>query len=117
MIELLTVFAVFGSLGAVMLALNRLLGPRRPDPRKTGRPFECGSPPLQDGIPPVPVPFVGAALLFLLFDIEIAFFVPWALIVRALPGAALAGMAAFVVPLAAGLAFAWKKGGLDWSDR
>ncbi len=117
MIEIFLVFAVFGALGAVMLSLNRLLGPRRPDPAKTGRPFECGSPPLQEGIPPVPVPYYGAALLFLLFDIEVVFFFPWALIVRSMTGIALAGMAAFVLPLGAGLAFAWKKGGLDWNER
>lgn len=117
MIDVLLAFAVFGALGGGLLVLNRLLGPRHPDPRKTGQPFECGSPPLQEGIPPVPVPFAGAALLFLLFDLEVVFFVPWALVVRSLAGPALLGMAAFAVPLGAGLAFAWKKGGLDWSDR
>jgi len=117
MIDVLLVFAVFGALGAILITLNRLLGPRRPDPLKTGRPFECGSPPLQTGIPPVPVPFAGVALLFLLFDIEVVFFIPWALIVRSLTGTALLGMAAFALPLGAGLAFAWKKGGLDWRER
>jgi NADH-quinone oxidoreductase subunit A len=117
MTEILLVFAVFGALGAVMLSLNRLLGPRRFDQAKTGQPFECGSPPLQEGIPPVPVPFYGAALLFLLFDIEVVFLFPWALVARSLPGVAWAGLAVFVLPLGAGFAFAWKKGGLDWTER
>lgn len=65
----------------------------------------------------MPVPYFGAALLFLLFDIEVVFFFPWALIVRSMTGAALIGMAVFTLPLGVGLAFAWKKGGLDWSER
>jgi NADH-quinone oxidoreductase subunit A len=117
MIEILLVFAMFGVLGAVMLSLNRLLGPHRPDPLGNREPFECGSPPLQEGIPPSHISYYGTVLLFLLFDIEIVFFFPWALIVRSMTGIALMAMAAFLLPLGAGFAFAWKKGGLDWSER
>jgi NADH-quinone oxidoreductase subunit A len=76
MTELVLTFIVFGGLGLAMLFMNKLLGPRKKDPAKD-RPFECGSPYLQVGIPPVSIPFVLVALIFLLFDVEIAFFFPW----------------------------------------
>ncbi len=113
MIELVLTFVVFGALGAAMLFMNRLLGPRRRRPAKD-LPFECGSPYLQKGIPPVPVPFALAALVFLLFDVEVVFFFPWALVLRDVGARGVFALLAFLAVLGPGFFFAWKKGAFDW---
>jgi len=113
MTEVLLVFAVFGALGAVLLFLNALLGPRRFSPLKD-TPFECGSPVLESEIKPYSVKFAVVAFLFLVFDIEIVFFFPWAVVFRELKGPGLAVMGVFVFVLAVGFAYAWKKGAFEW---
>lgn len=113
MTELVLTFIVFGALGAVMLFMNRLLGPRKRNPVKD-LPFECGSPYLQKGIPPVPVPFALAALMFLLFDVEVVFFFPLALVLRGSGTRGVLAFLAFLAVLVPGLLYAWKKGAFDW---
>lgn len=113
MIELVVTFIVFGGLGAAMLFMNRILGPRKRRPAKD-RPFECGSPYLQEDIPPVPVPFTLAALTFLLFDIEAVFFFPWALVLRDAGARGVLALLAFLAVLIPGFLYAWKKGAFDW---
>ncbi len=113
MIELVLTFVVFGALGAAMLFMNRILGPRRRLPAKD-LPFECGSPYLQKGIPPAPVPFALAALMFLLFDVEVVFFFPWALVLRQAGIRGVLALLGFLAVLAPGFLFAWKKGAFDW---
>ncbi len=113
MLELTLAFAVFGLLGLVMVFINRLLGPRRTNPTKE-TPFECGSPYLQKGIPPVPLPYALVAIVFLLFDVEVAFFFPWALVARQLGGPGLIALASYLGVLAGGFIYAWKKGFLEW---
>jgi len=112
-VTLALVFLVFGILGAVLLMMNALLGPRRTNPSKE-QPFECGSPPLQEGINPFPVKFYLVALLFLLFAVEVAFLFPWALVFPAMRGTALLVLAAYAAVLAGGFAYAWKKGAFEW---
>jgi len=114
MLELTLAFLVFGVLSAVMILVNRVLGPRRPDPARE-KPFECGSPPLQPGIGPVNIPFFLVALLFLLLDVEIVFFYPLALAFRGRGFAGLAALGAFVLVLGLGFVYAWKKGIFRWS--
>ena len=113
MIELALAFTVFGGLGLAMIFLNRILGPRRPNPAKD-QPFECGSPPLQQGLPRPPVPYVPVAVVFLVFEVAVAFLFPWALAARALGEAGLLGLAAGLGLPAAGFLFALKKGFLRW---
>jgi NADH-quinone oxidoreductase subunit A len=112
-IELVLTFVVFGGLGAAMLFMNRLLGPRRRQAAKD-LPFECGSPYLQNEIPPVPVPFALAALMFLLFDVEVVFFFPWALVLRDVGARGVLAFLAFLAVLVPGFLYAWKKGAFDW---
>lgn len=114
MLALALSFLVFGLLALVMIFMNSLLGPRKPNPARE-RPFECGSPYLQTGIRPVRIPFIMIALLFLLLDVEVVFFFPLALVVRERGLAALAAIGGYIVILAAGFAYAWKKGIFDWS--
>lgn len=113
MVELVLVFVVFGALGFILLVLNKLLGPRHSNPVKES-PFECGSPYLQEGINPFPIKFYLVAFLFLLFDIEVVFFFPWALVFREIGLTGLVVMLAYIFILALGFIYAWKKGALNW---
>jgi NADH-quinone oxidoreductase subunit A len=115
MIEIFLVFAVFGLLGFVMVMVNKILGPKKPSPIKES-PFECGSPYLQDTIHPVPVKFYLVAFLFLLFDVEVVFFFPWALVFKQLGSTALIVMFAYVLILIVGFVYAWQKGAFQWEE-
>ena len=114
MLELVASFLVFGLLAAVMLLMNFFLGPRRPNPARE-KPFECGSPPLQSGIGPVNVPFFLVAFLFLLLDVEVVFMYPLALAFRDQGFAGLAAVGSFILVVALGFIYAWKKGIFRWS--
>lgn len=109
------VLLIFGLLGAVLAVINKILGPKRSSPTKD-MPFECGSPYLQDGIRPVPVKFYLVAFLFLLFDIEVVFFFPWALVFKELGTTGLIVMFAYIFVLALGFIYAWKKGAFQWEQ-
>lgn len=113
MIELFLVFLIFGFLGVVLLFMNKLLGPKRTTPIKES-PFECGSPYLQEGINPVPIKFYLVAFIFLLFDIEVAFFFPWALIFKEMRQNASIVMLAYISVIVIGFIYAWKKGAFKW---
>ncbi len=114
MMELALAFLVFGVLSAVMILINFILGPRKPSPARE-KPFECGSPPLQSRIGPVNIPFFLVALLFLLLDVEIVFFYPLALAFRDRGFGGLAALGSFILVLALGFVYAWKKGIFRWS--
>jgi NADH-quinone oxidoreductase subunit A len=113
MISLALVFVVFGLLGALLISMNALLGPRRTNPTKE-TPFECGLPPLQDGMRPFPIQFALVAFLFLLFDVEAAFLFPWALVFKEMKGPALLILTVYGGILASGFAYAWRKGAFTW---
>ncbi len=113
MTELFLVFLVFGLLGIVMLFMNKLLGPRSTNPTKE-TPFECGSPYLQEKITPVPIKFSLVAFIFLLFDIEVVFFFPWALVFKEMGLTALIVMFAYIFIIIIGFIYAWKKGAFVW---
>jgi len=107
------VFIVFGMLGVVLVLLNKFLGPVRSNPTKEV-PFECGSPFLQEEIRPFPVKYYLVAFLFLLFDIEVVFFFPWALVFKELGLTAVIVMSAYILVLLVGFVYAWKKGAFQW---
>lgn len=113
MIELFLVFLIFGLLGFVMLIMNWLLGPKQSNPTKE-KPFECGSPYLQKDINPFPIKFYLVAFIFLLFDIEVVFFFPWALVFRQMKGNAFLVMVIYIFILVLGFIYAWKKGAFEW---
>ncbi|HSA97049.1 MAG TPA: NADH-quinone oxidoreductase subunit A [Acidobacteriota bacterium] len=114
MLELALAFLVFGLLSAVMVLINFVLGPRRPNPARE-KPFECGSPPLQASIGPVNIPFFLVGLLFLLLDVEIVFFYPLALAFRGRGWGGFVAVGAFILVLGLGFVYAWKKGVFRWS--
>ena len=112
--ELVFVFLIVGLLGVLLLSMNALLGPRRRVTPVKQSPFECGSPPLQEGMPSFPLKYSLVAFIFLLFDVEVVFFFPWALVFKEMRATALIVMLAYAGILAAGFAYAWKKGALKW---
>ncbi|MBN2146476.1 MAG: NADH-quinone oxidoreductase subunit A [Anaerolineales bacterium] len=101
-----------------VVALGHLFGPHRPSERKDS-PYESGMKPFGPGTRKVPVRFYLVAVLFILFDIELVFFLPWAVVLREfvnldLGAFALIEMGVFVLILLIGYAYAWKKGALEW---
>jgi NADH-quinone oxidoreductase subunit A len=114
-LALLVFFVIVLVLLAVILFLSGFLVRRRPTPEKQ-RPYECGILPTGDARFRYPVPFFLLAVFFLLFDVETAYILSWAV---AWPELGLVGylrMAVFIVILGIGLAYAWRKGGLDWTE-
>ena len=110
-IAVLTFFAVGAAVSIV--GIGHLLGPRKKNPRK-GQPYESGMVPYGPGRRRVPVHFYLIAVLFILFDVEIVFLLPWAVVLRDLALFGLIEMVIFVLVLAVGLIYAWKKGALEW---
>lgn len=110
-IGLLTVVAV--ALGVAPLILARLIAPRKPGQSKQA-PYECGIESAGDPWVQFRVQYYVYALLFVIFDAEILFIYPWALVWRGLGPVALAEMALFLGILAVALVYAWKKGVLEW---
>jgi len=113
MIEIFLSFLIFGFLGIVLVLMNKLLGPKRSNPTKE-KPFECGSPYLQEEINPVPIKFYLVAFIFLLFDIEVVFFFPWALVFKKMGMTAFVVMVAYIFVIVIGFIYAWKKGAFQW---
>jgi len=100
-------------LAAVVVLLSTFLGPRRPTPRKL-QPYESGMTPLGPAQRRMPIKFYLVAVLFILFDIEVIFFYPWAVVFRQLGLFAFIEMLVFVGILLVGYVYAWKKGALEW---
>jgi NADH-quinone oxidoreductase subunit A len=104
--------------GFLIVGVGTLFGPRRKTARKL-MPYESGMTPIGPGTRRVPVHFYLVAVLFILFDIEIIFIIPWAVILKQFIQAkagvfALVEMIIFIVVLLIGLLYAWKKGALEW---
>src|SRR5687767_16036471 len=95
------------------LVLSRFLGPRNPTPEKLA-PYECGMPPVGDARERQSVKFYLVAMIFLLFDIEIAFLYPWALALRDLGWMGFVQIVTFFLILLVGYIYVWRKGVLDW---
>lgn len=100
-------------IGIVPLILGRILGPHKPD-RSKNSPYECGFAPYQDARLPFDVRFYLVAILFILFDLEIAFLVPWSAVFRDLGWAPFIAMGFFLFLLVVGFVYEWKKGALEW---
>ncbi len=93
--------------------LSQFLGPRNPSPEKEA-PYECGMPPVGDARDRHPVKFYLVAMIFLLFDIEIAFLYPWALALRELRWAGFFQLIVFFLLLLTGYVYVWRKGVFNW---
>ncbi|MCR4375354.1 MAG: NADH-quinone oxidoreductase subunit A [Acidobacteria bacterium] len=98
--------------GSVLL--SQFVGPRKPTPEKSA-PYECGMPPVGDARERQSVKFYLVAMIFLLFDIEVAFLYPWAMAFRELGPVAYFQIVAFFALLVTGYIYVWRKGVFDWS--
>jgi len=97
-----------------MVGLSQLVGPRKPTPEKSAA-YECGMPPVGDARERQSVKFYLVAMIFLLFDIEIAFLYPWAMAFRELGPVAYFQILFFFALLITGYIYVWRKGVFDWS--
>jgi NADH-quinone oxidoreductase subunit A len=100
-------------IAAIAIGLGELLGPKRQTKVKS-EPYESGIAPMGPGTRRMPVRFYLIAVLFILFDIEVIFFLPWAVVFRQLGLFGLVEMGIFIGILLVGYVYAWKKGALEW---
>jgi NADH-quinone oxidoreductase subunit A len=111
------VFTAFLTVGLVLafllVTLPRWLAPRDPGELKA-RPYECGEVPIGTPWTQFRIAYYVFALLFVIFDVEAVFLFPWATVIRKLGVFGLVEMAVFIGMLALGLAYAWRKGALEW---
>jgi NADH-quinone oxidoreductase subunit A len=98
---------------AFAVALSNVLGPHKPTPEKLA-PYECGMPPVGDARERQSVKFYLVAMIFLLFDIEVAFLYPWAMALRDLGWPGFVQVLLFMFLMLAGYVYVWRKGALDW---
>jgi NADH-quinone oxidoreductase subunit A len=99
--------------GFIAIILGMLFGPKHSTDSKA-MPYESGMNPIGPGTRRIPVRFYLIAVLFILFDIETIFLLPWAIVFRQLGLFGLAEMLAFIAILLVGYFYAWKKGALEW---
>ena len=104
---------VGAGVGLAPMLMGRLLGPSRPDPEKLA-PYECGFEAFEDARMRFDVRYYLVAILFILFDLEIAFLFPWAVSLDAIGFFGFMSMMVFLTILVVGFIYEWKKGALDW---
>ena len=109
---MLGMLAVVFSFG--MLGMSVVLGKRGKRPAVKDTPYECGMVPMGEGTPRFSIKFYLVAMLFILFDVEVIFFLPWAVAFKRLGVYALVEMFIFVAILMVGFVYIWKKGALEW---
>ena len=112
-IAIAVMIAVATLIAFIAIGLGELFGPRKNSEAKNV-PYESGMNPIGEGTRRMPVRFYLIAVLFILFDIEVVFFLPWAIAFRKLGIFGLIEMAIFIVVLLIGYIYAWKKGALEW---
>ena len=108
-------FIVSGAaLVVLILLISKVTNPQHLTPEKLAH-YECGIPPVGSPWAPFAVRYYVFALLFLVFDVEAVFLFPWTLVFRTLGAAGFVEMVLFVLVLAWGLLYAWRKGALEWA--
>jgi len=112
-LPILIFVAVGIAVGVVMIALGFVLGTRRPDSEKLS-PYECGFEAFEDARMKFDVRFYLVAILFIIFDLEIAFLFPWAVALDQIGVVGLVAMTIFLGILVIGFIYEWKKGALEW---
>jgi NADH-quinone oxidoreductase subunit A len=109
----LTFFVVGAAFVVVIMTLSRLLAPRKITPEKL-RTYESGEEPIGQAWGRYPIHFYIFALLFVVFDVEVIFLFPWAVVFRSLGWLGIVEMGIFIGILLVGLVYAWKKDALSW---
>src|SRR2546426_5161530 len=114
-LSILIMMALGAGFAVISIVLSAVLGPRNPTPEKSA-PYECGMPPVGDARERQSVKFYLVAMIFLLFDIEVAFLYPWAMALRDLGWPGFVQVVVFMLLLLAGYVYVWRKGALDWGS-
>lgn len=112
-LPILIFMIIGGVLGLAVPLIGYILGPQRSYPAKDS-PYECGFPPFDDSRIPFDVRYYMVAILFIIFDLETAFLVPWAVVFRHIGWFGMAAMGIFLGILVIGFIYEWKKGALEW---
>jgi NADH-quinone oxidoreductase subunit A len=110
---ILLFLVVATGLGLVLLAVGAVLGPKRPQAEKSDA-YECGFAAFEDARMKFDVRYYLIAILFIIFDLEIAFLFPWAVVFKQIGFTALVEMGLFLLLLVVGYVYVWKKGALEW---
>ena len=106
-------FVLAAGIAGAMVVLGSTLGKKHPTSAKLA-PFECGKDPISLPMGKLAIKFYLTAILFILFDVELVFFYPWAVVYRALGSSGLVEMGVFLGVLMAGFVYAWDNGALEW---
>ncbi|MBY0578333.1 MAG: NADH-quinone oxidoreductase subunit A [Burkholderiales bacterium] len=101
------------AMGAAPMLLGAILGPHRPDAEKNS-PYECGFEAFDDARMKFDVRYYLVAILFILFDLEIAFLFPWAIVLKEIGMFGFVSMLVFLGILTVGFIYEWMKGALEW---
>src|ERR671910_216650 len=101
------------TIGGVLLGVGKLVAPNRPDPQKLS-PYECGFEAFEDARMKFDVRYYLVAILFILFDLEIAFLFPWAAVINEIGFPGFIAMMLFLAILTVGFIYEWMKGALEW---
>ena len=112
-IPVLAMLVLSALVPGLFLAVSALFGPRRPSAVKQ-EPFECGEHQLASPNQRFSIKFYMVAVSFIIFDVEVVFLFPWAVVFKDLGWYGLAVMTPFLAVLAVGLAYEWMRGGLEW---
>ena len=114
-LSILLMIALGAGFALFSVILSSVLGPRNPSPEKSA-PYECGMPAVGNARERQSVKFYLVAMIFLLFDIEVAFLYPWAMALRDLGWNGFVQVVLFITLLLAGYVYVWRKGVLDWGS-
>ncbi len=112
-LPVLVFLAIAAVVGLILLALGLVLGRGERNPEKL-TPYECGFEPFEDSRMKFDVRYYLVAILFIIFDLEIAFLFPWAVSLDAIGLFGIVAMAIFLLVLVVGFIYEWKKGALEW---
>lgn len=113
-LSVLVLLIVAGGITAMMYAFSVFFGPKNTSNPVKRMPFECGSEPIGQAQIQFPVKFYLMAVIFVIFDIEVVFLYPWAVLFRSLGWFGVIEMGIFILILTVGLVYIWKKGALEW---
>ena len=112
-LPILLFLIVATGIGITLLVMGNLLGPKRPGAEKLS-PYECGFEAFEDARGRFDVRYYLIAILFIVFELEIAFLFPWAVVCKSIGTPAIIAMTVFLAILVVGFIYEWKKGALEW---
>ena len=112
-LPILLFLGIAGGIGAALMLLPFLIAPSKPDPEKLSA-YECGFPAFDDARMKFDVRFYLVSILFIIFDLEVAFLFPWAISLGDTGAFGFWSMVVFLAVLTVGFIYEWKKGALEW---